>query len=78
MLVEFYFIFAIDFESFPSVQLLAICQLGLTLTGLHIANSFGWVKLPAFSISTVNKIMPLPLFYFGNLLFGLSGTKSLR
>jgi len=64
--------------SFPSFQILALGQLSVTLFGLLIADALHFIKLPEVNLTTTNKIMPLPVLYFGNLLFGLGGTKSLN
>ncbi|CAF0977127.1 unnamed protein product [Rotaria sordida] len=61
---------------FPSFQLLAIGQLTVSITVLYLARFFGFIRFPHFSENVVNKIMPLPLFFFGNLLFGLAGTQA--
>ncbi|CAF3588528.1 unnamed protein product [Rotaria sp. Silwood1] len=61
---------------FPSFQLLAIGQLTVSIIVLYVARFIGVIRFPHFSENVVNKIMPLPLLFFGNLLFGLAGTQA--
>ncbi|CAM4819375.1 unnamed protein product [Rotaria magnacalcarata] len=61
---------------FPSFQLLAIGQLTVSIIVLYVARSFGVIRFPHFSENVIKKIMPLPLLFFGNLLFGLAGTQA--
>ncbi|UJR14590.1 hypothetical protein I4U23_001585 [Adineta vaga] len=61
---------------FPSFQLLAIGQLLISILVLYTARLFNIVYFPPFSTNVVNKIMPLPIFFFGNLIFGLGGTQA--
>jgi len=63
---------------FPSFQLLAIGQLTTTIVVLYIARALNLIRFPHLSINTLHKIMPLPIFFFGNLLFGLGGTQALN
>ncbi|CAF0764349.1 unnamed protein product [Adineta ricciae] len=62
---------------FPSFQLLAVGQLTVTVFVLYLARSFNLIRFPHFSENVVNKIMPLPIFFFGNLLFGLASTQAI-
>ncbi|CAF4618527.1 unnamed protein product, partial [Rotaria sp. Silwood2] len=50
--------------------------LTVSIIVLYLARSFGIIRFPHFSENVVNKIMPLPLLFFGNLLFGLAGTQA--
>ncbi|CAF0744014.1 unnamed protein product [Adineta ricciae] len=61
---------------FPSYQLLAIGQLLVSIIVLYVARLFNVINFPSFSMNTTKKIMPLPIFFFGNLLFGLGGTQA--
>lgn len=62
---------------FPSFQVLGIGQMFSTILILLIARRLKIVSFPAFSISIVKKVFPLPLFYVGNMIFGLGGTQAL-
>ena len=48
-----------------------------TLFVLFVGKSFKIISFPDLSRDTLKKIWPLPLFYLGNMLFGLGGTKEL-
>ena len=48
-----------------------------TLFVLFVGKSFKIISFPDLSTDTLKKIWPLPLFYLGNMLFGLGGTKEL-
>jgi len=48
-----------------------------TILLLSFAKSVGIVTFPNLSGDTFRKIWPLPLFYMGNMLFGLGGTQAL-
>ncbi|CAF1085469.1 unnamed protein product [Rotaria sordida] len=61
---------------FPSFQLLAIGQLIVSIIVLYVARLLNIVHFPQFSRHIFLKIMPLPIFFFGNLLFGLGGTQA--
>jgi hypothetical protein len=36
------------------------------------------IKISNFEYKTAKKLLPLAFIFFGNLLFGLGGTKSLK
>ncbi|CAM4798632.1 unnamed protein product [Rotaria magnacalcarata] len=61
---------------FPSFQLLAIGQLLISIVLLYVARLSNLIAFPPFSRYIFMKIMPLPVFFFGNLLFGLGGTQA--
>ncbi|CAF0875222.1 unnamed protein product [Adineta steineri] len=61
---------------FPSFQLLAIGQLVVSIIVLYVARLLNIVHFPPFSKDIIKKIMPLPLFFFLNLFFGLGGTQA--
>ncbi|CAF5201600.1 unnamed protein product [Rotaria magnacalcarata] len=63
---------------FPSFQLLAIGQLLISIVLLYVARLSNLIAFPPFSRYIFMKIMPLPVFFFGNLLFGLGGTQAVR
>ena len=48
-----------------------------TLVVLFLAKNLKLISFPNVSKDTLLKIWPLPLFYLGNMLFGLGGTKEL-
>ncbi|KAK7100184.1 UDP-sugar transporter UST74c-like isoform X2 [Littorina saxatilis] len=62
---------------FPSYQSLALGQMVTGVVVLHSAKSLGAVTFPGPSVETFRKVWPLPLFFVGNLVFGLGGTKKL-
>lgn len=62
---------------FPSVHVLGIGQMIATIIVLYISRSFHIVNFPSLSFDIPNKIWPIPLFYVGNLVCGLGGTKYL-
>ena len=63
--------------AFPSFQVLGLGQMTATILLLWIARSLSIVNFPSFSRSTLTKIWPLPLYYAGNMIFGLAGTQAL-
>ena len=48
-----------------------------TLLVLQVGKCLGIIQFPSLSKDVVRKIWPLPLFYIGNMLFGLGGTQEL-
>jgi solute carrier family 35 protein len=50
----------------------------ITILVLQFAKRTGLIKMSKFDFKTAWKLAPLSLFYFGNLVFGLGGTKSLK
>lgn len=63
---------------FSSFQTLALGQLTITLIIIKLAKIFKIIKIADLNAQTGWKLLPLALIYFGNLLFGLGGTKSLN
>lgn len=63
---------------FPSFQFLGIGQMFATVVVLYCLKLGGIVSFPDYSLSTFQKVWPLPLFYVGNLVFGLGSTKRLN
>lgn len=63
---------------FSSFQALAIGQLFFTLVFLISAKQMSLLKVKSLDLETVQNLFPFGLIYFGNLLFGLGGTKSLN
>jgi len=61
---------------FPSSNFLAFGQLFATIMILLLLHLVGKIVLPHFR-SSLKNIFPLPIFYLGNLVFGLSSTKML-
>ena len=64
-------------STYPPLQVLGIGQMLATLLVLSLGRAFGIVKFPSFTPDVVRRIWPIPLFYLGNMLFGLGGTKEL-
>eukprot|EP00095_Tigriopus_kingsejongensis_P005908 maker-scaffold1166_size57906-snap-gene-0.7 protein:Tk05908 transcript:maker-scaffold1166_size57906-snap-gene-0.7-mRNA-1 annotation:"hypothetical protein TcasGA2_TC003250" len=64
-------------QQFPSFQFLGLGQMVATILVLFIGRLLKIVSFPSFSPDIFRKIWPLPLFYIGNMLFGLGGTKEL-
>lgn len=62
---------------FPSAYTLGIGQMLITLLVLYIGRMLKVIKFPHISSDVPKKIWPLPLFYIGNLICGLGGTKHL-
>ncbi|GFS77644.1 hypothetical protein NPIL_602511 [Nephila pilipes] len=62
---------------FPSAHALGIGQMSVTILTLYIGRSLNIVKFPSISSDVPKKIWPLPLFFIGNLVCGLGGTKHL-
>ncbi|GFR13694.1 hypothetical protein TNCT_308371 [Trichonephila clavata] len=62
---------------FPSTHALGIGQMSVTILTLYIGRSLNIVKFPSISSDVPKKIWPLPLFFIGNLVCGLGGTKHL-
>ncbi|CAF0869299.1 unnamed protein product [Brachionus calyciflorus] len=63
---------------FSSFQALALGQIGITLILLKILKRSQVINLANFDVKTAWNVVPLAIFYFGNILFGLGGTKSLN
>jgi solute carrier family 35 protein len=53
-------------------------QLVVTLVVIKLGSGLRLIKVSKFDFTTGWNLMPLQLIYFGNLLFGLGGTKSLK
>lgn len=64
-------------HKFPSFQILGLGQMAATILVLGAAKWLRLVSFPALSVDTFRKIWPLPLFYIGNMIFGLGGTQKL-
>lgn len=62
---------------FPSPQFLGLGQMFATIFILQSAKSMGIISFCDFSRDLPSKVWPLPLFYIGNLVSGLDGTKRL-
>lgn len=63
--------------NFPSTHALGIGQMIVTLIVLYIGKEFNIIQYPTMSREVSRKIWPLPVFYIGNLICGLGGTKHL-
>lgn len=62
---------------FPSFLFLSLGQMVASIVVLYSAKKLKLVSFPSYSNDLVKKIFPLPLFYLGNMIFGLGGTKAL-
>lgn len=62
---------------FPSTYALGIGQMIVTILVLYIARAFSVIKFPSLSKDVIKKLWPLPVFFIGNLICGLGGTKHL-
>ena len=69
--------FWILFVFFTSFQVLGLGQMLATLLVLSLGKWLKIITFPNLSKDVLRKIWPLPLFYIGNMLFGLGGTKEL-
>ena len=63
---------------FPSFQVLGIGQILAIIVVTRLAKAVGMVSFPDISIAHVYRILPLPIFYVGNLMFGLGSTQELN
>lgn len=62
---------------FPSFLFLSLGQMIASIVVLYTGKRLKIVSFPSYSNDLVRKIFPLPLFYLGNMIFGLGGTKAL-
>ncbi|XP_076462857.1 solute carrier family 35 member D2-like protein [Babylonia areolata] len=69
--------FVLTSYRFPSFQFLGVGQMVTGMVLLSVAKSAKVVSFPGASVDTFRQVWPLPLFYIGNLVFGLGGTKKL-
>ena len=69
--------YVLTVKKFPSAQVLGISQIVSTILILSILHIFKIINLPACTPANIRKVFPLPLFFLGNLMFGLLGTKGL-
>lgn len=60
---------------FPSAHCLGIGQMITTIIVLYIGRLLCIITFPSFNFDVPYKIWPLPIFYAGNLVCGLGGTK---
>jgi solute carrier family 35 protein len=65
-------------NNFPASQFVGLGQMVATLIILRVCKMVGVVRFPDFDTSIFRRIWPLPAIYLGNLMFGLSSTKSLN
>lgn len=63
--------------SFPSFLVLSIGQMSAGIVILYAGKKLGIVSFPDFTMDMPMKIFPLPLIFFGNMIFGLGGTQAL-
>lgn len=64
-------------QGFPSYLTLGLGQMVVGFVLLLLAKICNFVRFPNPSPKVLLQIWPLPLFYFGSMVFGLGGTKSL-
>lgn len=60
---------------FPSFQMVGLSQMVAAVVILWSCRELNYASFPPLSRDTTRKVMPLPLFYIGNVLFGLGGTQ---
>ena len=65
------------FNIFPFCNLFQLGQMLATILVLYSGKMLGKVSFPSISSETFPKVWPLPLFYLGNLVFGLGSTQVL-
>lgn len=62
---------------FPSFLTLSIGQMVASIIVLYSGKKLRLVSFPDLGRDTARKLFPLPLIYFGNMIFGLGGTQAL-
>lgn len=62
---------------FPSFEVLSLGQIIATVVVLKTAKVVGMVTFEDVTLHSIKTLMPLPLFYVGNMVFGLAGTQYL-
>lgn len=62
---------------FPSFLVLSIGQMVASIIVLYSGKKVRLVSFPDLGRDTPRKLFPLPLIYFGNMIFGLGGTQAL-
>lgn len=62
---------------FPSFTCLALGQITAIMIILLLAHAFKFIKLPAMSRKVFKSILPLIVYFMGNMILGLGGTQSL-
>lgn len=60
---------------FPSFLVISVGQLAAAVILLYIAKLAKIISFPDFSLDVSKKMMPLPMFHFGNMVSGLGGTQ---
>lgn len=63
--------------SFPSFQMLAFGQMLTTVVVLYTSKHLKVVNFSDFESRTFYQLLPLPVIYISNMVFGLGGTKEL-
>ncbi|XP_020795206.1 UDP-N-acetylglucosamine/UDP-glucose/GDP-mannose transporter-like [Boleophthalmus pectinirostris] len=64
--------------SFPSSTCVGIGQMFATILVLRLGKMLRVISFPDISLSIPRKMLPLPLLYVGNQIFGLFGTQKLN
>jgi len=62
---------------FPSVLFLSLSQLVITVFITQLCKALRIVSFPNFCLSSVRKVMPLPILYMLNMILGLGSTQNL-
>ena len=62
---------------FPSSSVLALSQFACTVLSLYALRASGRIDFPRLSRSTTRKIMPLPVVFLLNAVFGLAAFKAI-
>lgn len=62
---------------FPSFLVISIGQLAAAVSVLYIGHELRIISIPNYSREIPRKVMPLPLFHFGNMVSGLGGTQAM-
>jgi solute carrier family 35 protein len=64
-------------HKFPSFMVLGLGQVVATILILGIGKMLKIVSFPGLARDTFWRVWPLPLFFIGNMMFGLGGTQAL-
>eukprot|EP00668_Euglena_longa_P015432 GGOE01019512.1.p1 GENE.GGOE01019512.1~~GGOE01019512.1.p1 ORF type:complete len:349 (+),score=131.99 GGOE01019512.1:55-1101(+) len=67
--------FTLSFFKFPSPAFVAFCQLVTTIVLVGALKALRYVDFEDVSISSCRRIMPMPIFFLGNAVCSLGGTK---
>lgn len=62
---------------FPSFLVISIGQLAAAIIVLYAGKQLNVITFPAFKSDIPRKLMPLPIFHFGNMVTGLGSTQTM-